>query len=182
MVRLLAVAAPLGLSNFAGGVAIGLDGLPTRRRLQAALVFAVFEAAMPLAGLAVGRGVAGLVGDSASLVGGLVLVGLGAWLLLQATLTTAGTDTRPRRSWSGRRLLVAGAALSVDNLVVGFALGALRVSVVVAAIVIGTVSAVLSLAGLELGNLAGRRIERYADAGSAAGLVAIGALVALRLL
>jgi putative Mn2+ efflux pump MntP len=78
--------------------------------------------------------------------------------------------------------VLAAVALSLDNLVVGFALGALHVSVVVAAVVIGGVSAVLSLAGLELGNAAGRRVGRYADAGSAAGLVAVGALLALRIL
>jgi manganese efflux pump family protein len=180
MVRLLAVAAPLGLSNFAGGLAIGLDGLAARRRLEAALVFAAFEAAMPVAGLALGRGVATLVGDSAAVLGGLVLVGLGAWLLLQAARATRGT--RPRRTWNRGRLVVVAAGLSVDNLVAGFALGALHVSVLVAALVIGAVSAVLGSAGLELGHRAGRRLSGYADACSAAGLIAVGALAALRIL
>ncbi len=39
----------------------------------------------------------------------------------------------------------------MDNLAVGFALGAYRVSLPVAALVIGAVSVAMSLAGLELG-------------------------------
>jgi putative Mn2+ efflux pump MntP len=181
MARLLAVAAPLGLSNFAGGVAIGLDRLPTRTRLRVAATFAAFEAALPLLGLAVGRSVAGPLGDSAALVGGLALVGLGGWLLL-APIVRRGRPDRARPAWTGRRIAVTGAALSLDNLVVGFALGAVRVPVVVSAVVIGAVSGVLSLAGLELGHRVGRRVDRQAEALSAAGLVVVGLLVALRVL
>jgi putative Mn2+ efflux pump MntP len=179
MARVLAVAAPLGLSNFAGGVAIGLDRLSARQRLRAAATFAAFEAAMPLLGLAIGRGVAGSLGASASLIGGLALVGLGVWLLVVAVVATRRADDAARPSWTGRRVAIAGAALSLDNLVVGFALGAVRVPVVVSAIVIGVVSGVLSLIGLELGHRAGRRIDGPAEALSAVGLVVVGALVAL---
>ncbi len=182
MARLLAVAAPLGLSNFAGGVAIGLDRLSARRRLQTAAVFAAFEAGMPLLGLAIGRSLAGPLGDSASLVGGLALVILGSGLLLAPIVGGGGRDERARPSWAGRRIAITGAALSIDNLVVGFALGAVRVPVVVSAVVIGVVSGVLSLAGLELGHRAGRRIDGAAEALSAAGLVVVGALVALQVL
>jgi manganese efflux pump family protein len=56
-----------------------------------------------------------------------------------------------------------GVALSIDNLVVGFALGTYHVSLPLAAAVIGTVSVVMSLAGLELrariGMRAGQRGE-----------------------
>lgn len=179
MARVLAVAAPLGLSNFAGGVAIGLDRLPARARLRVAATFAAFEAAVPLLGLAIGRSAAGPLGGSASLVGGLVLVGLGAWLLAAPTVGGGRSDGPARPSWTGRRVALAGAALSLDNLAVGFALGAARVPVVLSAVVIGAVSGVLSLAGLELGHRVGRRVDRPAEALSAAGLVVVGALVAL---
>ena len=60
--------------------------------------------------------------------------------------------------WIGAgRLLVTGLALSTDNLAVGFALGAYRVSITVAAIVIGAVSVALSLLGLEIGARIGTR-------------------------
>ena len=64
------------------------------------------------------------------------------------------------------RLLVSGLALSLDNLVVGFALGTYHTSIALGAIVIGAVSVAMSLAGLELGagigNWAGQRGEQLA--------------------
>jgi putative Mn2+ efflux pump MntP len=63
-------------------------------------------------------------------------------------------------------LLVSGLALSVDNLVVGFALGAYHTSIALGVIVIGAVSVAMSLIGLELGagigKWAGRRGEQLA--------------------
>ena len=67
--------------------------------------------------------------------------------------------------------------MEIDDLVVGFALGAYRVSVVVAAIVIGVVSVTLSLVGLELGSRLGSRIgDRAEVVGS---LVLVGVRVAI---
>lgn len=66
-----------------------------------------------------------------------------------------------QRLTPGRResikLLVSGFALSLDNLVAGFALGAYQVGIVAGALVFGLVSIVMSLAGLELGARVGRR-------------------------
>ena len=63
-------------------------------------------------------------------------------------------------------LLVSGLALSLDNLVVGFALGTYHTSIALGVIVIGAVSVAMSLLGLELGagigNWAGRRGEQLA--------------------
>jgi putative Mn2+ efflux pump MntP len=63
-------------------------------------------------------------------------------------------------------LLVSGLALSLDNLVVGFALGTYHTSIALGVIVIGAVSVAMSLIGLELGagigNWVGRRGEQLA--------------------
>ncbi|WP_082015051.1 manganese efflux pump MntP family protein [Streptacidiphilus jiangxiensis] len=53
--------------------------------------------------------------------------------------------------------MVTGIALSIDNLAVGFALGAYHLSLALAAVVIGLVSVALSLLGLELGNRLGTK-------------------------
>jgi manganese efflux pump family protein len=85
-------------------------------------------------------------------------------------------------SWGTRRLLASGLVLSIDNLVVGFALGAYHVSIAIAALVIGTVSVAMSLAGLELGARIGRALgERGALAGGIV-LLAVGITMAAGLL
>ncbi len=74
-------------------------------------------------------------------------------------------------------MLVTGAALSIDNLAVGFALGTYRVGVAAAAIVIGAVSVALSLLGLELGSQIGTRVGNRGEI--AGGLVLIGVGIAI---
>jgi manganese efflux pump family protein len=74
-------------------------------------------------------------------------------------------------------LLITGAALSIDNLAVGFALGTFHVSLALAAIVIGAISVCMSLIGLELGNRIGSRAGARGEL--VGGLVLIGVGVAV---
>ena len=55
------------------------------------------------------------------------------------------------------QLLVTGIALSIDNLAIGFALGAYQVNLAAAAVIIGAVIVTLSLIGLELGDRLGTK-------------------------
>jgi manganese efflux pump family protein len=86
------------------------------------------------------------------------------------------------------RLVLSGLALSVDNLVVGFALGADDTGILVGALVIGLVSVAMSLAGLELGAQIGRRARRVGwraeriDQLGGLILIAVGAAVTAGLL
>lgn len=76
------------------------------------------------------------------------------------------------------RLIVTGAALSIDNLAVGFALSAYHVSLAVAVLVIGAVSVALSLAGLELGGRLGTRTGDRSELLGGLVLIAVGAALA----
>ena len=79
------------------------------------------------------------------------------------------------------RLILTGLALSLDNLVVGFAVGTFPVSLATAVIVIAAVSVGLSLAGLELGSRLGARLgARTGSRGEIiGGLALIGVGIAL---
>ncbi|HEY6425727.1 MAG TPA: manganese efflux pump, partial [Acidimicrobiales bacterium] len=137
MSGIVLVAAALGLSNFAAAIGIGLSGVDSRLRIRIALIFGFFEAAMPLLGLLVGHRVAGSIGSAASYLGGGLLIATGLYAFVQARMGHA-PETAGRANTGN--LILAGAALSIDNLVVGFALGAYGVQLVEAAIVIAVVS------------------------------------------
>ncbi|HZU71282.1 MAG TPA: manganese efflux pump [Acidimicrobiales bacterium] len=173
MAGLLLVGLSVGLSNFAGAIGIGLGGVTAAVRIRVAVLFGLFEAGMPVLGLLIGHRTASLLGaDGGRYLGGALLVLTGLWALVAARRSggapAAGTN---------RRLVVTAAALSIDNLVVGFALGTLHVNLAVAAAVIAGVSVVLSLAGLELGHRLGKVVERYSE--EVGGLVLVGVGVAV---
>src|SRR5579872_6386843 len=162
MLALLLLAVALGLSNFAAAIGIGVSGVRGRDRVRIAMVFGVFEAGMPVLGVALGRGLASSLGHVAHWLGGAALVVIGVTGLVLARRgsrpagepgaageVAAGGPAAGGPSWRLGRVVVSGLALSADNLAAGFALGAYHTGLAVAATVFGVVSVVMSLAGLD---------------------------------
>lgn len=76
-------------------------------------------------------------------------------------------------------LLVLGVATSIDALAVGVTLGLLDVSVALAAVVIGVVTALLSLLGVAIGHHAGRRLRACSELLGGLVLIGIGVKILL---
>jgi manganese efflux pump family protein len=136
-IALALVAVALGLSNFAAAIGIGLSGVDGRLRIRIAIIFGFFEAGMPLLGLLVGQRVADSIGSTASYLGGGLLIATGLYTVVKAR--REASEKEPGAVGTGN-LVLTGAVLSIDNLVVGFALGVSKVPLVLAAIVIAAVS------------------------------------------
>src|SRR5690242_13852348 len=154
---------------------MGLSGATRAARLRVGLVFGIFEAGMPLVGLLAGHSAVAALGDWSGITGGILLILIGGWQLIQALRAGGGASPPPT---SFRRLLLTGFALSLDNLVVGFSLGVQHTSLPEAIVVFGASSVCLSLAGLEIGRRLGQAVEFGAEYLAAAVLVAVGVLVA----
>lgn len=181
MTALLLVALSLGLSNFAAAIGIEISGASARTRLKVGVIFGVFEAGMPVAGLALGHGLARAIGGEAHWVSAGLLIATGAWSLAQA-FRSGPEDTASATTQSTGRLTVTGLALSTDNLAVGFALGAFHANLAEAIAVIGSVSVALSLAGLELGTRIGTKAGRRGEVLGALVLIAVGTAIAAGLI
>jgi manganese efflux pump family protein len=202
---LLLVAVALGVDNLAVAVGIGVSGVRPALRLRVALVFGLFEAGMPVLGVLAGHTASTALGGAASLTGGLLLVAVGGYEVFaalreraagasgkaaeagagaarHANPTPAPPDTGAGAAWGGWRLVVSGFALSIDNLVVGFALGAYHVGLAAAALVIGVVSVAMSLVGLELGARLGAAFGRWGSLAGGGMLTATGIVIAAGLL
>jgi putative Mn2+ efflux pump MntP len=189
---LLLVAASVGLSNLAAAIGIGFGGVTARTRIRVAVVFGVFEAGMPIVGLVIGAGVAGAIGHTARWISAAVLIVIGLVTVIQAFRQPAepgrGASPAPpepdappadaaHHSAGLGRLIVSAFALSLDNLAAGFALGAMHLGVAEGAIVIGAVSVVMSLAGLELGGRIGAAAGRRGEQIGGAILVGVGVAI-----
>jgi putative Mn2+ efflux pump MntP len=176
VLRLVLTAVALGLSNFAASIGIGVSGADANLRVRVAVVFGAFEAAMPVVGLVLGHRLAASIGTVSSYLGGGLLIAVGLYSVVQARRASASPTTVHDGLIT---LVVTGAALSIDNLVVGFALGTQTVPVALSAAVIASVSVAMSLLGLELGQRLGRTVEQRSQEIGGAMLVLVGAGIAV---
>lgn len=187
VIALLLAAVAVGLSNLAASIGIGVTGVTAKTRLQVSLVFGVFESGMPIVGLLIGQRIASNLGQAVRWPGAILLMVVGAFGLVRSLRdsrkSATGESPQPGAvpavppSRLGR-LLISGFVLSLDNLVVGFALGTYQVDILTGAILIGAVSVAMSLAGLELGGLLGRWAGQRSEQMSGLILIVVGAAIA----
>jgi len=179
---LIFVALSVGLSNLAAAIGIGVGGVDRRTRLRVGIIYGLFEAAMPVAGLLIGHGLAGSLGRATDWLAAALLILVGGASAAAAIRGRSAATAETRRGTAEARpgtaearpagaaarpgpgdqagilrLVVSGFALSLDNLAAGFALGSYLVSVLAGALAFGVISAAMSLAGLEFGARIGRR-------------------------
>jgi len=179
MLALVLVAASVGLSNLVASVGIGASGADWATRLRVGVIFGVLEAGMPIVGLLVGHSVADAVGRQTRWLAAALLVAVGGYAIWTAVRRRpagqgGGASGAARTAHSLPRLLITGLALSMDNLIAGFALGTYQVNLVAGAIIFGVVSTVLSLSGLEIGARLGRRFGEQGELLGGCVLVGVG--------
>lgn len=173
LLPLLILGFSAGLSNFGGAVGLGVLPLRNRHRMEIVATFVAMEVLMPVIGILVGERIAGGMGRTANLAAGLVLMAIGAYTVLETRRETRDLTIPVRR----RTLLLLAAALSLDNLAIGFSLGLIHAPLLVAAGFMGACSLVLTVVGLELGRQLGKRIGERSELFSGLILVAAGLFV-----
>jgi manganese efflux pump family protein len=175
MVALLVVAVALGLNNFGAAIAIGVSGVDRRTEIKVATVFGLCDVVMPATGMLIGTGLAGPLGSAARWAGAGILFVTAVWGLIEAL---RGDDDTPK-IWHGWRLLVSGAALSLDDLAVGLALGTVRYPIVLAVALFGFLSFVMSIIGLKLGGKLGTAAGEHGEVVGAIVLIGIAGAMAM---
>jgi manganese efflux pump family protein len=174
--KLLAFVLPLGLDSFAVAAAIGAAGATGWRvRLRISLIFVIFEAGMPLVGLALGSGLARVVGPAADYVAAAAVIALGGWMLYSAR---AGDDDDAAAarlaSATGLPAILLGLSISLDELAIGFSLGLARLPVVPVIAAIAILALVVSQLGLALGAAVSERFRQHAEQVAGIALIALG--------
>ena len=187
----------MGVSADAFAVAVG-KGL-TMRRLHrptaaaVALAFGSAQALMFLVGWLLGAQLETYVTSVDHWVAFALLLLVGGAMLFEAR-SGAGSDDddgdddggRPagglatRSRVTPRELLVLAVATSIDALAVGISSALLDVDIVVAVLLIGAVTCVLSFAGVVLGQRAGARLRGPAEVAGGLVLIAIGTRILLQ--
>ena len=134
-----------------------------------AATFGVFQAVMPL----IGWGIGAVAFAYVAAIDHWIAFGLLAFLGVRMLGGHVGED-EVSHALTGKALLVAGLATSVDALAAGITLPALEVAPLVAALVIGLVTLALSGVGVALGRLAGDAFGAWAERLGGVILIALG--------
>lgn len=170
MTEAFLLAFALAMDAFAVALTQGARFRPSLRGgLAIALTFGVFQAVMPLAGWGIGTFALGLV----EAVDHWIAFGLLTFLGLRMLRGHVGEEEASRKL-TGRALIVAGVATSVDALAAGITLPTLGIPPLTTAALIGVVTFAMSGAGVMLGRSAGDRWGTWAERAGGIVLIALG--------
>lgn len=172
----VAIAIALGADAFSLALTIGLAGIRKSMMIRLSLVVAVFHVFMPLGGMMLGQTLGSIIGQFASLIGALVLVGLGGRMLYKVFRPTRQsfsfgearkalfhTNSTGNNSLEGYGIYVLAASVSLDALSVGFSLGTVRADILMTVLVIGMIAGLMTGTGLVLGRIMGTRLGEKAE-------------------
>jgi putative Mn2+ efflux pump MntP len=181
LLTLVLIALSIGLDNFASSIAIGLSGIKKQDKIKIAVTFGAFETLMPVIGLFLGKRAAEFLGDKAHIIGAVMLVLTGLYIVIEGLKKTNDREAVVATKGVGK-LLLAGLAISIDNLIVGFSIGTKHVSIPLAIVVIAIISVSLAIAGMEIGKRISTKTEKSSEYLSGFILVAIGLLIGFGIL
>jgi manganese efflux pump family protein len=175
---------PLALDTFALAAALGVAGLERKDRLRVALVFTIFEAGMPIAGILVGRVVGSLVGAWAG-YGGILFLLIAGFLLLRPGQDEGGEQRRLKLLAHARGLAILdlGLSISVDELTVGLSAGLLGLSIALTVVWIAVQAFLAAQVGLRFGARIGEELRERSEQVAGIALIAVAlVLLAMKLL
>lgn len=155
--EILLIAVGLAMDAFAVSVAAGTSGLINGKRayFRLSFHFGLFQAMMPVLGWAAGMTVAHLISSVAPWIAFFLLVFVGARMIVSAFQIDA--DTFRKDPSRGMSLVVLSVATSIDALAVGLSLAMISVDIWYPSVMIGIITAGLSVIGIRAGKFVGKR-------------------------
>ncbi len=159
--RIAAFIAPLAFDTLALAIALGLRGIAPWRP---AVVFAIFEGCMPAIGAALALVIGARYAGVSVYLGAAILIGLGVHTLREAL--EDADEAKGLDFGSLRSMAVAGFAISVDELAVGFPIGTAALPVPTVLLAIAAQAFVVTLLGVTFGQRLGARAARAAGIGA----------------
>jgi len=169
------IAIGLAMDCFAVSLGVGTAGTAVGLRPTFRLFFhfGLFQGGMTLLGWLAGKTVVSYIASVDHWVAFGLLVFVGARMILGGLRKPGQEPSIPDPS-RGMTLVMLSVATSIDALAVGLSLALLDVNVFWAALLIGGVSAILSLVGLLLGNQLGLRFGKSMEILGGIILIGIG--------
>jgi putative Mn2+ efflux pump MntP len=146
--KLIILVLSLGIDTLLISASLGI--LKTKGKFKIAIVFSCAEAIMPLIGLFIGKGAGMIAGNWASLMGGLLLLGVAAWLIFFEDEDEE--KEKLERNLVGWTLVMTAISISLDELAVGFSIGLIGVPVALTIFLICLQAFIFTFLGLTFGS------------------------------
>lgn len=158
LLTLIGIAVALAMDAFAVALSAGvlLNPISRRQLFRLGFHFGLFQGVMPVIGWLAGVGLKKFVAVYAPWIAFILLVFVGGKMVYEA-LTDQQGDTDRRDPTRGVTMVLLSIATSIDALAVGFSLSLLGVAIWLPAVVIGVITASLTVAGMLLGSNIGTR-------------------------
>ena len=155
-VKVVFVAASLGLDVFAVSVGVGMRGMTTAQKVRIGLAFTTAEVSMTVIGVGIGNVAGRLIGDVAGYLGFAALVAVGSYMVIETLRESEAGGFDLSQGWG---LLLGALSISLDSLGIGFSINYIGVPLAVSLICIGVVAASSTTLGLTIGRALGSKAE-----------------------
>ena len=149
----------LGVDTFTVAIGLGISGVGQKNRLRVGTSFAMFEGVMPILGFLFGKVIGGIFGDVTSVFGIAILFGVGAWIIKESL--SKENKKLEIDTWAG--LLLTSFSVSLDELAVGFSMGALGFPIALTAILVAAQAFLFTFIGTMIGNRVGEKLAERAE-------------------
>jgi len=174
-VKMIALILSLGMDTLTMSISLGF--VQTEGKAKIALAFACAEALMPLIGLFVGNDAGRLIGNWASIVGGIALVAIAVWLVFFHD--EDDEEEKLERHLVGWTLILTALSVSLDELAAGFSIGLLGVPVALTILLLALQAFTFTLLGLTFGSKVKQYLGEWSEkmAGIILGLLGLWILI-----
>lgn len=158
--ELILLAVVLAMDAFAVSVCKGISvkELGVRHGVLCGIYFGFFQALMPLIGYFAGKSLAEVIADYDHWVAFLLLSFIGISMIRESR-----NDKEVSSDFGFKVMFIMALATSIDALAVGVTLAFLDVDIILASLIIGFITAVISYLGAMLGNMIGRKYGNTAE-------------------
>ncbi|MGM0431556.1 MAG: manganese efflux pump MntP family protein [Spirochaetota bacterium] len=180
LVSIFMIAVVLAIDAFAASVSSGttMSEVNIRKAARIALFFGGFQAAMPLFGWIAGQKAMVFIGQIAYWAAFAVLTGIGLQMMYGAIRVDQG-EKQVETQLSLPILLIMSIATSIDAAAVGFSFACTSTGILTPAVIIGTVTFLLSMLGVFLGEWGHEFLGKKAQLIGAVVLISIGSKILL---
>ena len=160
--ELLLIAIGLAMDAFAVSIckALAMKKMNWKKAIIVGLYFGIFQALMPVIGYFLGTTFESLVTKVDHWIAFILLAFIGGKMLKEAF---DNNSEGYNDSVNFKTMVVLAIATSIDALAVGITFAFLQTNIVLAAILIGVVTFILSVIGVKIGNQFGIKYEKRAE-------------------